>query len=67
MGVFREGIRTMYYTELYFKMQIYALIVLLSIGAFIILALCVTKWYIRITDRMREQTLERYEGKETKR
>lgn len=54
----------MYYTELYFKIQIYALIVLFSVGIFILLAASVAKWYIRMTDHFREKMLEQYEGKE---
>lgn len=54
----------MYYTELYFKIQVYALIVLLSVVIFILLAASVAKIAIGMTDRFREKLIEQYEEKE---
>lgn len=54
----------MYYTELYFKIQVYAFLVILSIGLFFILGLSVAKFYIKSTEKLKDKMLEEYKEKE---
>lgn len=55
----------MYYTELYFKIQVYVFVVILSVGLFLILGLSVAKFYIKSTEKLRDKMLEEYKEKET--
>lgn len=54
----------MYYTELYFKIQVYAFVVLLSVGLFLILGLSVAKFYVKSTERLRDKMIEEYKERE---